>query len=137
MNEINPGVYDTVTLVNRTAKALKVTVDGRDIPLKPGKNYGIPRFVAPYAKAQNRVMGSTHPFNPTRFDSLIGVLADEGQPQKDPIDPLEQSDAIEVFDRSLIGGLADQATRIPGQPVTAWEATEGTRSMDGEQVAAR
>jgi len=123
-------LVETVTLINRTKGMLKCTFDGTDIPIKPGKNHGFPAVAVPYAKGQNRVMGSTHPFSPTLFESLVGV---EGT--KDPITPIEQSDDIEVFDRSKLGGLAGQAVRMPGQPVTAWEAREGTKDIDGDALA--
>jgi hypothetical protein len=119
-------LQETVTLINRTSKALKCTFDGGDIPIKPGANYGFPAIAVPYAKNQNKVMGTTHPFAPTQFECLVGV---EGS--RDPVTPLEQSAAIEVFDRSHLGGLAGQAVHVPGQPVTAWEAREGTRDIDG------
>ena len=125
------GIQETVTLINRTTSPLKVTFDGMDIPIKPGVNHGFPAVCVPYAKAQNPLMGSKHPFSPTHFESLVGV---EGT--KDPITPLEQSDAVELFDRSKLGGLAGQAVRVPGQRVTAWEAIEGTRGIDSEALVA-
>ncbi len=123
-------LQETVTLINRTKGALKCTFDGGDLPIKPGANHGFPAVAVPYAKAQNVVMGTMHPFSPTVYECLVGV---EGT--RDPITPLEQSDAIEVFDRSQFGGLAGQAVRMPGQPVTAWEAREGTHAIDGEALA--
>ncbi len=107
------------------------TFDGASIPIKPGKNYGFPAIAVGHAKAQNRIMGSTHPYNPTKFDSLIGV---DGT--KDPVSPIEQSTKIEVFDRSQIGGLASDAVTIAGQPMSAWEAREGTQTIDGDALAA-
>jgi hypothetical protein len=124
-------LQETVTLINRTKGVLKCTFDGGDIPIQPGKNYGFPAIAVQYAKAQNVVMGTMHPFSPTQYDCLVGV---DGT--KDPTTPIEQSAAIEVFDRSHFGGLAGQAVRVPGQPVTAWEAREGTHHIDGEALAA-
>ncbi len=122
---------ETVTLVNRTKGPLKVTFDGTDIPIKPGVNYGFPAVAVSYAKGQNRVMGTTHPFAPTQFVSLVGV---EGV---DDTTPIEQSDEIEMFDRSKLGGLAGQAVRVPGQPITAWEARAGVGDIDGAAVSDR
>ncbi len=122
---------ETVTLVNRTKGELKVTFDGTDIPIKPGPNYGFPAVAVPYAKGQNRVNGTTHPFSPSTFVSLVGV---DGI---DDTSPLEQSDEIELYDRSKFGGLASEAVRVPGQPVTAWEARTGMGDIDGAAVSDR
>ena len=54
----------------------------------------------------------------------------------DPVTPIEQSDALEIFDRSLMGGLASQAVAMQGQPTTAWEAREGLHDIDGAALAA-
>lgn len=121
---------ETVTLINRTKGPLKCTFDGQDIPIAPGKNYGFPAVAVSFAKGQNPIRGTRHPFSPTHFQSLVGV---EGT--RDPIDPIEQSNELEIFDRSLMGGLASQAVAMPGQPVTAWEATEGTRAIDSGALA--
>lgn len=124
------GLQETVTLINRTGKALKCTFDGMDIPIAPGVNYGFPAVAVSYAKAQNVVRGSMHPFSPTHFESLVGV---EGS--KDPVTPLEQNTKTdELLDRSKFGGLAHQAVVVPGQPVTAWEVTEGMRAIDNDSV---
>jgi hypothetical protein len=122
---------ETVTLVNRTKGPLKATYDGQDIPIQPGLNHGFPAVAVSFAKAQNRVMGSTHPYSPTSFESLVGV-----QGTTDPVTPIEQSDAIEIYDRSKFGGLAEQAVRVPGQPVTAWEARAGMQEIDNDAVGA-
>jgi len=126
-------LQESVTLINRTSQTLKVTFDGTDIPIKPGKNYGFPAVAVSYAKGQNPVRGSRHPYSPTSFDSLVAV---EGT--KDDTSPLEAlSDAtVELFDRSKMGGLASQAVAMPGSPITAWEALEGTKPIDGEALAA-
>jgi hypothetical protein len=119
-------IAETVCLVNRTNRMLKATFDGADIPIHPGENHGFPAVVVPYAKAQNRIMGSTDPYSPVTFASLVGVKG-----TADPVTPIEQSDKQEVFDRSKLGGLAGQAVVMPGSPVTAWEAREGMKSIDG------
>jgi hypothetical protein len=124
------GLQETVTLVNRTKAPLKVTFDGQDIPIAPGPNHGFPAIAVRHAKAQNPRMGTQHPFDPTRFESLVGV---DGT--TDPITPLEQSDAVELLDRSKLGGLAEQAVRVPGQPMTAWEARAGIHEIDGAALA--
>lgn len=120
-------LQESVTLINRTSRTLKVTFDGMDLPIKPGKNYGFPAVAVSFAKGQNPVRGSRHPFNPTQFDSLVAV---EGT--KDDATPLEplSDDTVELFDRSKMGGLASQAVAMPGSPMTAWDAMEGTKDID-------
>lgn len=126
-------LQESVTLINRTSTTLKVTFDGTDIPIKPGKNYGFPAVAVSYAKGQNPVRGSKHPYSPEQFQSLVAV---EGT--KDDATPLEalSDDTVELFDRSKMGGLASQAVAMPGSPTTAWDAREGTKPIDGDSLAA-
>jgi hypothetical protein len=126
-------LQETVTLINRTTETLKATFDGMDIPIKPGKNYGFPAVVVPYAKGQNPVRGSRHPYSPTSFQSLVAV--DGTKDDASPIDVLSDA-TVELFDRSKMGGIASQAVAIPGSPTTAWDAREGMKEIDGDALAA-
>jgi hypothetical protein len=124
-------IQETVTLINRTSQPLNCTFDGATIPIAPGKNYGFPAIAVSYAKGQNPLRGSRHPYSPNLFQSLVGV---EGT--KDPVDPLEQSTTeVELFDRSKMGGLANQAVTMPGSPTTAWDAIEGMKNIDGASLS--
>ncbi len=127
-------LQETVVLINRTTQPLKVTFDGMDIPIQPGKNYGFPAVAVSYAKSQNPVRGSRHPYNPTQFHSLVAV---EGS--KDDVTPIEalSADTVELYDRSKMGGIASQAVAIPGSPTTAWDAREGTKEIDGDALGSR
>jgi hypothetical protein len=57
----------------------------------------LPYFAAERAKRQNPVLGTEDPMNPNAFETLIAV------PEwGDDYSPLEQSEAIERIDRSLL-----------------------------------
>lgn len=86
---------DVVTLINRTSKPLTVRYDGIDYTIEPGENPAFPRVMVKYAKDQNPLMGSEHPFDPNRFVSLVGVKG-----TKDDCAPIEQSSAPQRIDRS-------------------------------------
>ena len=88
---------DTVTLVNRTSKTLipGVRFDGREYPIEPGENSGFPKAWVPFAKSQNKLLGSQQPFNPTAYISLVGV-----KDTKDDCSPIEQSNEPQCLDRS-------------------------------------
>ena len=57
----------------------------------------LPYFAAERAKRQNPVMGTEDPLNPSAYETLI-ACPEWG----DDYSPLEQSDAIERLDRSLL-----------------------------------
>jgi len=86
---------DSVTLVNRTTRPLSVRYDGEDIILKPGENPGFPLVAVPYAKKQNKLMGSQHPINPMKFISLVGV-----KDTSDDVSPIEK-EVLAVADTKL------------------------------------
>jgi hypothetical protein len=98
---------ETVNLVNRTSKPLTVRYDGRKETIAPGENPGFPKEAVLYAKRQNPLMGSEDPENPTMSGTqyLVGVKVKAGERQTDDISPLEQSDAIERFDKKLLRPL--------------------------------
>lgn len=84
-----------VTLVNRTQRVLEGFWDGKVHLIHPGKNQ-FPETLAYKFKAQHPVMGSQDPYT-LEMQYLLGV-EDEG----DPITPIEQSDSIELLDRSKL-----------------------------------
>lgn len=99
------GVFQTMTeVINRTSKPLMVRYDGQDSEIAP--NYDaegnllpdvhnqLPDITVPYAKAQNVLMGSEDPFDPSEFVVLVGVKAKTGQKQKDDISFCEQSSEL-------------------------------------------
>lgn len=84
------GIFHAhIAVVNRTCRSLNVRFDGQDIELEPnytdsgerieGVVNTIPEQAIPYALAQNPVMGSEHPQNPSDFRSLIGVVKRKGE----------------------------------------------------------
>ena len=94
------NVLESVTLINRSDRTLTVRYDGEEMRLKPGKTLGFPKVAVPYAKKQNPLMGSQHPYDPTRYISLIGV---EGVDDCSPIgaEMLKEADGkYERVDRS-------------------------------------
>lgn len=115
------AVPTMVAIVNRTTKPLNATFNGQPICIPAG--YGelngeivpagadgaplsvmLPENAAEMVKRQNVLMGSEDPENPRDVEYLIGVEA-----WGDSIDHLEQSDAIERLDRSLMDDDAQGA----------------------------
>ncbi len=86
-----------VTLVNRTTRNLEGLWDGKHYTLAPGK-HSFPDTLAMKFKDQNPVMGSLDPYT-GRMDSLIGI-----EEYRDDCSPIEQSDAIEQWNRAAMGG---------------------------------
>lgn len=95
-----------LTVVNRSSKTLYGTWDGKQYAIKPGK-HEFPDYKAYKFKEQNPVMGSED-VRTGRIDYLIGII-EEG----DPIDPIEQTDAIEKWDRKTLGN-ARPVEVVPG-----------------------
>lgn len=96
-----------VTLVNRTSKTLVGIWDGRRHDIVPGKN-SFPEIMAEKFKAQHPVMGSENPFTLDK-DYLLGI-----EEAGDPTTPVEQSGAIERFNRDLLGGPPVEVVRGNG-----------------------
>jgi hypothetical protein len=92
-----------LTLVNRTERNLNGTWDGRQYVIEPGKHQ-FPEIQAQAFKRQNPVMGSEDPYS-LRMLYLMGIV-EEG----DDTSPIEQSAAVERFDRSKMGGDRGKAT---------------------------
>lgn len=91
-----------VVLVNRTPDPLKFTADSQHHTLQPGKNYGFFSWQAPFAKAQNPLLGSED-FYSLEYESLVGV---DGVDNCEPIAEdvlLAAMDKVERFDREANG----------------------------------
>lgn len=85
------------TVVNRTSKTLYGTWDGRKYPIAPGK-HEFPDYKAMKFRDQNPQMGSED-VRTGHIEYLLGVI-EEG----DDISPIEQTDAVEKWDRKTLGG---------------------------------
>lgn len=92
--DFDPG--DVVTLINRSSQNLELRFNGRTIVLTPGANH-VNEAYARLARRKFFVMGTEDPQVPGKATLLVGVEA-----WGDPITPQEQSDAIEVIDRSKL-----------------------------------
>lgn len=94
-----------VTLINRTSKTLGGTWDGRSYELAPGK-HSFPEAIAVKFKEQNPIKGTLDPYSGDR-EYLMGIVE-----YNDPTTPIEQSDAVELLDRSKMDTIAKQAVVI-------------------------
>jgi len=94
-----------VTLVNRTSKTLNGTWDGRQYKITPGR-HEFPEIQAMKFKEQNPIMGTEDPYT-LQKESLIGIVE-----QGDNIDPIEQSDKVELLDRHMLPADAHEVTTI-------------------------
>lgn len=130
---LNP--YDWVQLGNRTSKVLTVVYDGKswELPPFPAVNK-VPQIVASKAIDQHPLMGSEDPSNPTYFTSLVYVRGWQigGQPMAE--DPIEQSDAIERIDVSML-----DPERQKGREIVRFgrQAPERMHDMPGAADSAR
>jgi hypothetical protein len=125
---------DVVTLVNRTKRVLNVRFDGKDADIQPGENPGFPRVAVPFAKAQNPLMGSENPYNPTSFQSLVGV-----KDTKDPITPIDNDPKnVQRVDRKKIVGRynAKNTREVDAGGFSAYDAAvpQTENSIEFEQV---
>lgn len=89
-----------VTLVNRSSKTLQGTWDGKHYDLAPGK-HSFPEIQAMKFKEQNPVMGSEDPRTLMK-EYLMGIVE-----LGDNCEPIEQSAAIELWDRNKLGNADD------------------------------
>jgi hypothetical protein len=98
----------------------------------------LPYFAAERAIRQNPIMGTVDPLNPNAFQSLIAV-PDWGH----DLSFAEQSDAIELLDRSMLGDDAQKAVviiprggRKPPKmtPAALKAAAKQNRGRDGVSV---
>ena len=93
---------EVVTVVNRTSKPLQATWNGRpyDIPPYPAR-IALPKIVALAARFQNPIMGVGSPAEDwsRKSEYLVGIVED-----KDPIDPIEQTDEVQRWDFRALNG---------------------------------
>lgn len=93
-----PVFYEQVKVFNRTTgtkreRELEVIFDGQRHRIPVGFSY-IPKITVPYAKNQNVVMGSEDAIDPTEYDSLVSVVADDPSKQRDDLSPVEESSEL-------------------------------------------
>jgi len=114
-----PDNGDFVTIYNRTSRPLEYQMDGRIYPLAPGPNERPWEHVR-YAKNQNPLMGSADPFS-TQVGYLVGARWKVGgvEEGKDPIDPIEQSSAIELLDHGDNPNVVHVQTRHINSRISA------------------
>jgi len=93
-----------LTIVNRTGRTLSAMWDGRPYDIAPHAEKPVPEYVALAFKRQNVKMGSLDP-RTGKIEFLIGI-----KEQNDPITPTEQTDAVEVWDRSKLTGARPSET---------------------------
>lgn len=117
-----------VNAVNRSTEPLDAMFDGQPVVLLPGYakvekdgktiivgagpgeavvSTPLPYFAAEMVKRQNPVMGTEDPESPGDFESLIGIIE-----WGDDISHIEQSDAEERLDRSLLDDVAQKAKTV-------------------------
>ena len=98
---------DIVTIVNRTSVPVEGTFDGRVSVIPPHGRTPMLANAAEKIKSQNPLMGSEDPADPRSPTFLLGVVE-----WNDDISPIEQSDAEERFDRSLVDGPGAKAIKM-------------------------
>jgi len=84
-----------LTLFNRTSKTLEGVWDGKIHKIEPGPN-SFPEVMAYKFHDQHPLMGSQDPY--TLEKEYLCTIVEEGELTT----PLEQSDAIELMDRSKL-----------------------------------
>lgn len=108
-------VQDFVTVVNRTSKPLEVRYDGQTgkIPPYPART-PMSKIAADRAIVQNRIPGTENPYDPTDFQSYVGVVE---WADKAPIEPVDLVAPGEALDRSQLPPHLQHATLIThGRP---------------------
>lgn len=113
-----------VTLVNRTSKPLQGLWDGKRYDIGPGK-HEFPEYKAIKFKEQNPVMGSENPYTLEKL-YLIGIIE-----HGDDVSPIEQSDAIERFDRSKVK-TARPVEVVPGETGLYARYSPGFTELGGD-----
>lgn len=89
-----------VTVFNRSSKTLKGLWNGREHEIPPGESH-FPRLQAEKFRDQNPVMGSENPYTLER-EYLIAI-----KEYGHDCSPLEQTDAKEKWNRSLMPNAGD------------------------------
>lgn len=119
--------YDFVRVGNRTSKALTVTYDGKTWMLPPyPETRDVPRCVAEAACRQHPLMGTEDRYNPRAVDLLVYV---DGTAH--PRSPIEQSKALERFDRSTFGFEAQDVQVVGGGRRNVERADAGRDAVFG------
>lgn len=115
-----------VTLANRSSKTLTGTWNGVRTPIPPyPAKIAVPEIVAQKYMDQNPVMGSENPYTLEKT-YLLGI-----EELGHDCSPIEQSDAIERFDRTkLVGALPVEVVRGNGLYSPAIDAS---RPLDPAQ----
>lgn len=88
---------ELLTVVNRSAKDLNATWDGKPILIKANAKVALPRIVAEAAKRQNVIMGSEDPYT-GEMQYLLGIVE-----FNDDISPIEQTQTITRMNRKVLG----------------------------------
>lgn len=106
---------NVVCLVNRTDAPLDVLYDGKTFVLDPGENH-VPSELVRFAKNQHPIMGTAHPYAPTKCEYKVGVKVNtkKGEKQRDPLTPLtaDMLKGIERIDRSQLFDQGAKATPV-------------------------
>lgn len=98
---------ETMTVVNRSSKVLKTVWDGKHYEIGPHETQICTAEVARQFKKWNPQMGSLNP-QTGAINFLIGIKEDN-----DPTEPIEQTDAVEVWNRDKLTG-ARPSEVVPG-----------------------
>lgn len=101
-----------VTLVNRTKRILQGVWNGRQWEIYPGKN-SFPEAQALKFRDQNPIMGTEDPFT-LQKQYLIGI-----EEMMDDCSPVEQSNAVELQDRSKLGKNQQDVVVVEGRGLYA------------------
>jgi hypothetical protein len=141
------SVTQYVTLKNRSTKTLTGQYDGKQHTFPPGYEGTWPEYIALKFKEQNPVMGSEDYF--TGYKTYLMAIVEHG----DDTDPIEQTQAIERWDRStvtlppgtqlaIIKGKGFHPIQDKGQPApdirnVRTESIEPTPGFDTETVTVR
>ena len=121
---------DTVVLVNRTKKTILMAQwDGAHYRFEPGEHQNVPVTVAIAAYKQNPIHGTEDPLgDPNIFESLFGIKG--AQAPFGDVSPVEQSDAGERINRSLVAGVGAKVKKLNAGGVNRNDARMGTDVVD-------
>lgn len=118
--EFNPG--EIVTAVNRSSKRLSWNFNGVSHVLLPNQEKPMNITYVLYGIRRNPVMGTQDPQFEQQAQSLIGI---KEYAEMYPVDPIEQSDALEALDRSKLPEDRQKADVLK----VGWDAE--TRTLAG------
>ena len=96
-----------LTVTNRTSSILKTTWNGIHYDLAPHETQMFPELVATAFKRWNPQMGSLNP-QTGQISYLVAI-----KEQNDPATPIEQTNSVEVWDRSKLTGSRPSEV-VPG-----------------------